>query len=305
MEAYSGGIGPDHATTPPDLGPVPSVEQLQLQMAARCPAAAKRIGVDDAAAPFTRMATSDIASSHDRHVVASSDAGHGSAFGTNGAVVEQLYQVAQIVAARGEDFADATGMLRAMARGETCGCVKLSKLERGEYDGIGKDVQQGLHSAVKKRTPFAANGASLRPWHEVTAMRTEHQKGGLASWASAALCRNACGDAYRVDAGQALQVAPCACGAGAREAALSRKNAALERKCAALELEADWLRHRVSELEAQATQPKTTSVPGPHPMPGAGDDSSGDEGPGLGSDDAAGDASLGLELLMLAWASSF
>ena len=128
MEAYSGCgswegscLGSDHSTAPPDLGPVPTVEQLQLQMVAR------------------------------------------SGYETNGAVVEQLYQVAQIVATQGETFADATGMLHAMARKGTRSCVKLSKLERGKYDGIGKDTQQGLFSVVKTRSPFAADGSSLRP----------------------------------------------------------------------------------------------------------------------------------------------
>ena len=94
MEAYSGCgswegscLGSDHATTPPDLGPVPSVEQLQLQMVARYPAAAKRIAVDDAAAPFTRVATNDMACSHDRPVVAPNDVRQRSGYETNGAAL--------------------------------------------------------------------------------------------------------------------------------------------------------------------------------------------------------------------------
>ena len=72
-------------------------------------------------------------------------------------------------------------MLVAMARQETRGCVKLSKLESGEYEGIDKLVQQRLFSVVKHRSPFAADGSRLRLWDELAAARTVTQKTGLAS----------------------------------------------------------------------------------------------------------------------------
>ena len=121
--------------------------------------------------------------------VAGSTAEQRSGYETNGDVIEQRYEVAQIVATQGTAFADAGSMLDAMAKGGTRGCVQLSKLASGEYSGIGKDVQQRLFSLVKYRSPFAADGSRLlRRWQELAAARTATQKkAGLASWASAAL----------------------------------------------------------------------------------------------------------------------
>ena len=62
---------------------------------------------------------------------------HAQSPSTNGEVVDWLYRVAESIASQGGAFDGAPRrLLESMAKGENSGCVRLTLLERGAYDGL-------------------------------------------------------------------------------------------------------------------------------------------------------------------------
>ena len=122
-------VGHDQTSTPPDLA-MPTVADL-----------AARTGLYAAGPSNTTTAAATASGPVPAHAWykggLATPAVHAQSISTNGEVVDGLYRVAESVAAQGGAFDTAPRrLLESMAKGENSGCVRLTLLERGAYDGL-------------------------------------------------------------------------------------------------------------------------------------------------------------------------